>query len=161
MAPLNAFLTIQGTETLAVRMSRSSKTALQIAQHLDSHPLVASVSYSGLSSSEYHPLAQKYMREGMAGGVFTFSLHGSSNDHTFRRGVKFVESVNLFSHLANVGDSRSLVLHPASTTHRQLTAEQQIASGAGPDVVRLSIGLEDAEDLIRDLDQALEEAGKV
>lgn len=161
MAPLNAFLTIQGTETLPVRMERSSKNALQVAKFLASHPAVSSCTYSGLESSEYYPLAQKYMRDGMAGGVFTFGLRGDSNEHSYKRGIKFVESCQLFSHLANVGDARSLVLHPASTTHRQLTAEQQIASGAGPDVIRLSIGLEDPKDLIKDLEAALAAAAKV
>lgn len=161
MAPMNAFLTIQGTETLAVRMERSCKNALEVATYLSNHPAVASVTYAGLEKSEYYPLAQRYMRNGMAGGVFTFSLKGDTNEHAFKRGVKFVESLNIFSHLANVGDARSLVLHPSSTTHRQLTTEQQIASGAGPDVIRLSIGLEDPADLIKDLEIGLSAAMKL
>ncbi|KAI9034209.1 O-acetylhomoserine sulfhydrylase [Hyaloraphidium curvatum] len=161
MSPQNAFLTIQGTETLPVRMERSCNTALEVAKYLEGHEDVAWVSYAGLDTSPDRELAKKYMRNGLAGGVFTFGLAGDSNEIAFRRGVKFVESLNLFSHLANVGDSRSLVLHPSSTTHRQLSAEQQIAAGAGPDVVRLSIGLEDAADLIRDLEQALDKASKV
>ncbi len=120
-----------------------------MAEYLEAHPRVAWVSYAGLSSSPYHDLARKYMPKG-AGSVFTFGLEGG-----FEAGIKLVESVNLFSHLANVGDLRSLILHPASTTHRQLTEEQLVAAGAGPDVVRLSIGLESVEDLIADLDQGL------
>ena len=113
------------------------------------HPKVAWVSYAGLKDSPYSKLAQKYLPKG-AGAVFTFGVKGG-----FEAGVKLVEGVRLFSHLANIGDTRSLILHPASTTHRQLTDEQRVAAGAGHDVVRLSIGLETADDLIRDLDQAL------
>jgi O-acetylhomoserine (thiol)-lyase len=112
------------------------------------------VSYAGLPSSPYHALARKYLPRG-AGSVFTFGVKGG-----YEAGVKLVESVELFSHLANIGDTRSLVLHPASTTHRQLSDEQRAAAGAGPDVVRLSVGLETAEDLIRDLDQALAASAK-
>ncbi|HYA81660.1 MAG TPA: PLP-dependent transferase, partial [Methylocystis sp.] len=116
---------------------------------LEQHPRVAWVSYAGLDSSPYRALAQKYFARG-AGSVFTFGLKGG-----YEAGVKLVETVRLFSHLANVGDTRSLILHPASTTHRQLTDEQRLAAGAGPDVIRLSVGLETVEDLIADLDQAL------
>ena len=107
------------------------------------------MSYAGLAESPFHELAQKYLPKG-AGAVFTFGVKGG-----YEAGIKLVESVRLFSHLANIGDTRSLILHPASTTHRQLTDEQRQAAGAGPDVIRLSIGLESAEDLIRDLDEAL------
>jgi O-acetylhomoserine (thiol)-lyase len=107
------------------------------------------VSYAGLESSPYYPLARKYVPKG-AGAVFTFGVKGG-----YEAGIKLVENVRLFSHLANIGDTRSLILHPASTTHRQLSDEQRVAAGAGPDVVRMSIGLETAEDLIRDLDEAL------
>jgi O-acetylhomoserine (thiol)-lyase len=113
---------------------------------------VSWVAYAGLKSSKYHALARKYLPKG-AGSVFTFGLKGG-----YDAGVKLVESVDLFSHLANVGDTRSLILHPGSTTHRQLTAEQQIAAGAGPDVVRLSIGIESIADIIADLDQGLAKA---
>jgi len=150
MAPLNAFLTIQGCETLPVRMERHASNALKLAQFLEAHPKVAWVSYAGLPSSKYHGLAKKYIRGGTGGAIFTFGVKGG-----FDAGVRVVEGVELFSHLANVGDSRSLILHPASTTHRQLTDEQRTAAGAGDDVIRLSIGLESPEDLIADLEFAL------
>jgi O-acetylhomoserine (thiol)-lyase len=149
MAPMNAFMTITGTETLHVRMERHCENARQVAEFLAAHEKVSWVSYAGLESSPYHALARKYMPKG-AGSVFTFGVKGG-----FEAGVKLVENVGIFSHLANIGDTRSLILHPASTTHRQLTEEQRLAAGAGPDVIRLSIGLETAADLIADLDQAL------
>jgi O-acetylhomoserine (thiol)-lyase len=151
MAPMNAFLTITGIETLHVRMERHCANALVVAQFLSTHPRVAWVSHAGLPASPYRALAEKYMPKG-AGAVFTFGVKGG-----YEAGIKLVEGVRLFSHLANIGDTRSLILHPASTTHRQLTEEQRINAGAGPDVIRLSIGLETAADLIQDLDQALAE----
>ena len=153
LAPMNAFLTITGIETLHVRMERHVANAQKVAEFLEVHPRVAWVSYAGLESSPYKTLARKYMPRG-AGAVFTFGVRGG-----YRAGIRLVEGVQLFSHLANIGDTRSLILHPASTTHRQLSDEQRLAAGAGPDVIRLSIGLETAEDLIADLDQALELAG--
>ena len=152
MAPMNAFQTLLGIETLALRMERHCDNALAVARVLEAHDLVAWVSYAGLDSSPYRALAQKYMPGG-AGSVFTFGVKGG-----YDMGVKVVEGCELFSHLANVGDTRSLILHPASTTHRQLTEEQRTAAGAGPDVIRLSIGLETVDDLIADLDQALKAA---
>jgi O-acetylhomoserine (thiol)-lyase len=149
MAPMNAYLTITGIETLHLRMVRHVENAIAVATFLEKHPAVAWVSYPGLKSSRYYELAKKYLPRG-AGSVFTFGVKGG-----YAAGVKVVESVELFSHLANVGDTRSLIIHPASTTHRQLTEEQQISAGAGPDVVRISIGLESIDDLIADLDQAL------
>ncbi len=149
MAPLNAFLTITGIETLPLRMERHVANALAVARYLEKHPKVAWVSYAGLASSRYHALAGKYLPKG-AGSVFTFGLKGG-----YEAGIKLVEGVDLISHLANVGDTRSLILHPASTTHRQLTAAQQQAAGAGPEVVRLSVGLETVSDIIADLDRAL------
>ena len=149
MAPLNAFLTITGIETLAVRMDRHVANAGKVAAFLETHPKVAWVSYAGLPTNRFHALAQKYLPKG-AGAVFTFGVKGG-----FEAGIKVVEGVRLFSHLANIGDTRSLILHPASTTHRQLSDEQRAASGAGPDVIRLSVGIESADDLIADLDQAL------
>ena len=151
MAPMNAFLTITGTETLHVRMERHCFNAQAVAEFLSTHPKVAWVSYAGLPDNPYNALAKKYLPKG-AGSVFTFGVKGG-----YEAGVKMVEGVRLFSHLANVGDTRSLILHPASTTHRQLTDEQRTAAGAGPDVIRLSIGLETAGDLIADLDRALAE----
>ncbi|MGA2087904.1 MAG: O-acetylhomoserine aminocarboxypropyltransferase [Stellaceae bacterium] len=149
MAPLNAFLTITGIETLPLRMERHVANALAVARHLEKHPKVAWVSYAGLESSRYHALAKKYLPKG-AGSVFTFGLKGG-----YEAGIKLVEGVDLISHLANVGDTRSLILHPASTTHRQLSEAQQQAASAGPEVVRLSIGLETVSDIIADLDRAL------
>jgi O-acetylhomoserine (thiol)-lyase len=149
LSPMNAFLTITGIETLHVRMERHVENALKVAQFLAGRPKVAWVSYAGLKDSPYYALARKYLPRG-AGAVFTFGVEGG-----YEAGVRLVENVRLFSHLANIGDTRSLILHPASTTHRQLTDEQRAAAGAGDDVIRLSIGLESADDLIRDLDQAL------
>jgi O-acetylhomoserine (thiol)-lyase len=149
LSPANAFYTITGIETLPLRMDRHVENAEAVAAFLESHPAVARVSYAGLKSSPYHRLAKKYLPKG-AGAVFTFGLKGG-----YEAGIKLVEAVELFSHLANIGDTRSLILHPASTTHRQLTEDQQLAAGAGPDVIRLSIGLESADDLIRDLSQGL------
>jgi len=149
MSPTNAFYTITGMETLHLRMERHVENARKVAEFLDAHPAVDWVSYAGLPASPYHDLAKKYLPKG-AGSVFTCGLKGG-----YAAGVKLVEGVNLFSHLANVGDTRSLILHPASTTHRQLTDGQRAAAGAGPEVIRLSIGLETADDLLFDLDQAL------
>ncbi len=149
LSPANAFYTITGIETLPLRMERHVENARAVAAFLEAHPAVARVSYAGLQSSPYHQLAKKYLPKG-AGSVFTFGLKGG-----YEAGIKLVEAVELFSHLANIGDTRSLILHPASTTHRQLTEEQQHAAGAGPDVIRLSIGLESADDLIRDLSRGL------
>ncbi len=154
LSPMNAFLTITGIETLHVRMDRHVENARKVAEFLAVHPRVAWVSYAGLKDSPYHELAAKYLPRG-AGAVFTFGVKGG-----YEAGTRLVENVQLFSHLANIGDTRSLILHPASTTHRQLSDEQREAAGAGPDVVRLSIGLEAAADLIRDLDQALSTAGR-
>ena len=148
-SPMNAFMTITGIETLHLRMERHVANAQAVAEYLEGHEKVAWVSYAGLKSSPYRELAQKYLPKG-PGAVFTFGLKGG-----YDAGVRVVETVELFSHLANVGDTRSLIIHPASTTHRQLSPEQQIAAGAGPDVIRLSVGLESVEDLLRDLDQAL------
>lgn len=149
MAPVNAFLTISGIETLPLRMERHVRNAEAVARFLESHPKVAWVSYAGLDSSPYRALARKYMPKG-AGSVFTFGVRGG-----YEAGIRVVEACEILSHLANVGDTRSLILHPASTTHRQLAPEQQVAAGAGPDVIRLSVGIESAEDIIADLDQAL------
>jgi O-acetylhomoserine (thiol)-lyase len=149
MAPMNAFQTLLGTETLSLRMERHCQNALQVARYLEGHEAVEWVSCAALPSSPYYDLAKKYLPAG-AGSVFTFGVKGG-----YESGIKVVESCNLFSHLANIGDTRSLILHPASTTHRQLTEEQAAAAGAGPDVVRLSVGLETVEDLIADLDRAL------
>lgn len=149
ISPFNAFLILTGIETLSLRMRRHCDNALAVAEHLAAHPAVGWVSYAGLPGARYHELAKRYCPKG-AGGVLTFGVRGG-----YAAGVKLVGKLQLFSHVANIGDVRSLVIHPASTTHRQLSDAQKIAAGAGPDVVRLSIGLEDVEDLITDLDQAL------
>jgi O-acetylhomoserine (thiol)-lyase len=149
IAPFNAFLFINGLETLPLRMARHCENALAVASWLEKHPKVAWVNYAGLPNNRYHALAERLVPKG-AGAVFTFGLKGG-----YDQGVKLVANVKLFSHLANIGDTRSLIIHPASTTHSQLTSEQRAAAGAGDDVVRLSVGLEDAADIIADLDQAL------
>ena len=139
IAPLNAFLILTGLETLPLRMQRHCDNAQAVAEWLSKHPKVAWVSYPGLPDDKNHALQKKYSPNG-AGAVFTFGLKGG-----YEAGIKFVEGLELFSHLANIGDTRSLVIHPASTTHRQLSDEQKVAAGAGPDVVRLSVGIEDVE----------------
>jgi O-acetylhomoserine (thiol)-lyase len=149
LSPFNAFLILTGIETLPLRMRKHCDNTQAVAEWVAKHPAVAWVSYPGLPGDRYHALARKYVPKG-AGAVFTFGLKGG-----YDAGVKLVSNVKLFSHLANIGDTRSLIIHPASTTHRQLSDEQKIAAGAGPDVVRLSIGIEDVGDIIADLDQAL------
>ncbi len=149
LSPFNAFMILTGIETLPLRVQRHSDNAKAVAEFLSTHPAVAAVNYSGLSSSRYYNLARKYAPKG-AGAVFTFSLKGG-----YDAGVNLVSNLKLFSHLANVGDTRSLVIHPASTTHSQLDDAAKTKAGAGPDIVRVSIGIEDKEDIIADLDQAL------
>ena len=149
LSPFNAFLILNGVETLPLRMQRHSDNALAVSTWLSKHDKVAWVSYPGLPGDKYNALAKKYCPKG-AGAVFTFGLKGG-----YEAGIKLVSNVKLFSHLANIGDTRSLIIHPASTTHRQLSDAQKTQAGAGVDVVRLSIGLEDKEDIIADLDQAL------
>ncbi|SDF08367.1 O-acetylhomoserine aminocarboxypropyltransferase [Thalassobaculum litoreum] len=149
MAPMNAYLTITGIETLALRMERHVANAQTVAEWLEAHDKVAWVSYAGLEGNKYKQLAERYLPKG-AGSVFTFGVKGG-----YEAGMAVVERCRLLSHLANIGDTRSLILHPASTTHRQLTEEQRTAAGAGDDVIRLSIGLETAEDIIADLERAL------
>ncbi len=149
ISPFNAFLLLTGIETLPLRMKQHCDNALAVADWLAKHPKVAWVSYAGLPGNRYHALQKKIAPRG-AGAVFTFGLTGG-----YEAGVKLVAGLKLFSHLANIGDTRSLVIHPASTTHRQLTDEQRRAAGAGPEVIRLSIGIEDKADIIADLEQAL------
>lgn len=151
IAPLNAFLLLTGAETLPLRMQRHCDNALAVARFLETHPKVSFVNYAGLPGNSGHALHKKICPKG-AGAVFTFGLKGG-----YEAGVKFVSGLKLFSLLANIGDTRSLVIHPASTTHRQLTDEQRAAAGAGPEVVRLSVGIEDEADIIADLAQALEQ----
>ncbi|MGE4322111.1 MAG: O-acetylhomoserine aminocarboxypropyltransferase [Sphingobium sp.] len=153
LAPMNAFLALTGMETLALRMERHCANALRLAEWLRQHPQVSWVSYAGLPDSPYRELARKYLG-GQGGSVFTFGLKGGHD-----AGVKLVSSVRLLSHLANLGDTRSLIIHPASTTHSQLNADELIAAGAGPDVVRVSVGIEHIDDIIADLSQALDQIG--
>ena len=149
ISPFNSFLILTGIETLSLRMQRHCDNAKALAEWLSTNPAVAWVNYAGLPGDKYHNLARKYSPKG-AGAVFTFGLKGG-----YDAGISLVSNVKLFSHLANVGDTRSLIIHPASTTHSQLSDDQKALAGAGVDVVRLSVGLEDKEDLIGDLDQAL------
>ena len=149
LSPFNAFQILTGCETLPLRIQRHCENALQVATYLEDHDKVAWVRYAGLESSDSHALAAHYLPKG-AGAVFTFGLKGG-----YDAGVNLVSNVELFSHLANIGDTKSLIIHPASTTHKQLTEEQRVTAGAGSDVIRLSIGIEDVEDIIADLEQAL------
>ena len=150
LSPFNAFLFAQGLETLPLRMRAHVSNAHIVAEFLDQHPRVSSVSYPGLPGSRYQSLVEKYLPKG-PGAVFCFDLKGDR-----QAGPRFIEALNLFSHLANVGDAKSLVIHPASTTHRQLSDEELSGAGIKPGTIRLSIGIEDADDLIWDLTQALE-----
>lgn len=152
LSPFNSFLILQGIETLSLRMDRHLANAIAVAQHLEKHPHVSWVKYPSLPSSQYHALAQKYVPKG-GGAVFSFGIKGG-----YAAGKKFIDNLKLFSHLANVGDVRSLVIHPSSTTHQQLGAAEQAAAGVTPDLVRVSIGIEDLEDILWDLDQALQAA---
>ncbi len=149
LSPFNSFLFLQGLETLGLRLERHVANAKAVAEFLHDHPAVAWVNYPSLPDSPDYALAQKYLPKG-SGAIFTFGVKGG-----FNAGRQFIESLQLFSHLANVGDAKSLVIHPASTTHAQMSAEEQLAGGVTPDMIRLSIGLEDVEDLTWDLDQAL------
>ena len=152
LAPFNAFLILQGAETLHLRMERHSQNALAVAQFLAKHPQVESVNYAGLESSPYHARVQKYMPNG-AGALVTFNIRGG-----LEAGKKFINSTKLFSLLANIGDAKSLVIHPASTTHSQLSQEEQASTGVTPGLIRLSVGIEDIRDIIADIDQALKAA---
>lgn len=149
LSPFNAFLLLQGVETLPLRMERHCSNALAVARFLESHPRVAWVNYPGLENNRYHDLAKKYLPRG-AGAVLTFGIRGGA-----AAGQQFIDKVEFLSHLANIGDAKTLVIHPASTTHRQLSEDQQIAAGIPPDLIRLSVGLETLDDILWDIDQAL------
>jgi O-acetylhomoserine (thiol)-lyase len=150
LSPFNSFLFLQGLETLSLRIERHVQNAQAVAEFLEKHPRVAWVAYPGLKSSDQYAAAQKYLPKG-PGAILGFGVKGG-----VEAGKKFIESLKLFSHLANVGDAKSLAIHPATTTHSQLSEEQQVSAGVSPDFVRLSIGLEDIEDILWDLDQALQ-----
>ena len=152
LSPFNSFLFLQGLETLHVRMDRHCSNTLEAARFLENHPLVGWVNYPGLESSPYHALARKYLPKG-ASSILTFGIRGGRD-----AGEAFIEASQFMSHLANVGDAKTLVIHPASTTHRQLSDEDQITAGVTPDMVRLSVGIESLDDILWDLDQALEKA---
>jgi O-acetylhomoserine (thiol)-lyase len=152
LSPFNSFLLLQGLETLHLRMERHSSNALEVAKFLNQHPAVSWVNYPSLETSPDYAKATKYLPKG-SGAIFTFGIKGGRE-----AGKKFIDSLNLLSLLANVGDAKSLVIHPASTTHSQLTPEQQASSGTTDDLVRLSIGIENVQDIIEDLNQALEKS---
>ena len=149
LSPFNAFLLLQGTETLHLRMERHSQNALAVAKHLEGHSGVEWVNYPGLASSKYSERATKYFPNGQ-GALLTFGIKGG-----YEAGKKLIDALKLFSHVANIGDAKSLVIHPASTTHQQLSAEEQAATGVTPEMVRLSVGIEDIRDILADLDQAI------
>ena len=149
VSPFNAWLFVQGLETLPLRQRKHSENALKVAEFLQKHPLVSWVNYPGLTSHPSHALAEKYLK-GNYGGIVGFGIRGGKE-----AGKRLIENVKLFSHLANIGDTKSLIIHPASTTHQQLTKQEQEATGVTEDFIRLSIGIEDAQDIIEDLDQAL------
>ncbi len=154
ISPFNSFMMLQGLETLPLRMQRHCENAMQVAGFLSQHKLVSWVNHPGLADNKYHQLAQKYLPEG-AGSILSFGIHGGQPT-----GARFIESVNFLSHLANVGDAKTLVIHPASTTHRQLSEEEQIKAGVSPDMIRISVGLESIEDILWVIDQALERSQK-
>lgn len=154
LSPFNAFLFLQGLETLALRMEKHCKNAREVADFLEGHSAVSWVNYPGLETHPSHALADKYL-QGRCGAILGFGIKGG-----LEAGRRFIESLKLVSHLANIGDSKSLVIHPASTTHQQLTSEEQIAAGVTPDFIRLSVGIEDVADIVSDLDQALAKAAE-
>ncbi|MCE5336245.1 MAG: PLP-dependent transferase, partial [Desulfobacteraceae bacterium] len=152
MSPFSAFLLLQGLETLKLRVERHSENALKVAQYLRKHPLVNWVVYPGLNDNPNHPVAEKYLKSGF-GALVGFGIKGG-----LEAGKKFIDSLGLLSHLANIGDAKSLVIHPASTTHQQLTSEEQESAGVTADYIRLSIGLENIDDILNDIGHALQKA---
>ena len=150
ISPFNSFLLLQGLETLSLRVERHGQNAMKLAQWLEKHPLVEWVSYPGLPDHPHHANAKKYLRNGLFGSILVFGIKGGAE-----AGKKFINSVTLSSLLANVGDAKTLVIHPASTTHEQLSKEEQILSGVTPDLIRVSVGIEHIEDIIEDFDEAL------
>ena len=154
MSPFNAFLFLQGLETLHLRMPRHSENALAVANYLKKHPGVSWVNYPGLDSSPEKVRVKKYLPKG-AGAIIGFGIKGG-----LAAGKRFINSLELISHLANVGDAKSLAIHPATTTHQQLSAEEQLATGVTPDFIRLSIGIEHIDDIIADIEQALKKSAK-
>ena len=149
ISPFSSFQLLQGAETLHLRVERHSENAFETAKFLENHELVEWVNYPGLESSKYYDLAQKYLPDGK-GALVTFGIKGG-----YEAGKKFINSVELFSLVANIGDAKSLVIHPASTTHQQLTKEEQVSTGTTPDLIRLSVGIEDIRDILDDIENAL------
>jgi O-acetylhomoserine (thiol)-lyase len=154
LSPMNAWLLLQGVETLGVRMERHCANALAVAKFLQGHRQVAWVNYPGLPGDKYHALAQKYLPKG-ASGLLNFGVKGGA-----QAGVRFIEAAQFMSHLANIGDAKTLIIHPASTTHRQMSDEEQLKAGVTPDMIRMSVGIETLDDILWDIDQALTEAAK-
>jgi len=154
LSPINAWLLLQGIETLPVRMDRHCANTLGVARFLQEHPRVAWVNYPGLEHNKYHALAKKYLPKG-ASGLLNFGVKGGA-----KAGEKFIEAAQFMSHLANIGDAKTLIIHPASTTHRQMSAEEQLKAGVTPDMIRMSVGIETLEDILWDIDQALEASSK-
>jgi O-acetylhomoserine (thiol)-lyase len=154
LSPMNAWLLLQGLESLPVRMDRHCSNALAVAQFLIDHPRVAWVNYPGLPDNKYYRLAKKYLPKG-ASGLLNFGVKGGA-----KAGERFIEAAEFMSHLANIGDAKTLVIHPASTTHRQMSDEEQLKAGVKPDMIRMSVGIESLDDILWDIDQALLESGK-
>jgi O-acetylhomoserine (thiol)-lyase len=157
LSPFNSFLLLQGIETLHLRLERHSQNALAVAKHLESHPGVEWVNYPGLESSQYYARAKKYLPTGQS-AIVTFGIKAGKEGDGYEAGKKLIDHLELFSHVANIGDAKSLVIHPASTTHQQLSVEEQAGTGVTPELVRLSVGIEDIRDILADLDQAIEAA---
>jgi O-acetylhomoserine (thiol)-lyase len=157
LSPFNAFLLLQGIETLHLRMERHSQNALAVAKHLEQHPGVEWVNYPGLASSKYAARAKKYLPNGQ-GALITFGIKSGKTEGAYEAGKKLIDALELFSLVANIGDAKSLVIHPASTTHQQLSVEEQAGTGVTPELVRLSVGIEDIRDILADLDRAIEAA---
>ncbi|MGA2249712.1 O-acetylhomoserine aminocarboxypropyltransferase/cysteine synthase family protein [Terracidiphilus sp.] len=154
LSPFNSFLLLQGIETLHLRLERHSQNALAVAKHLEAHPGVEWVNYPGLESSQFHARAKKYLPSGQ-GALVTFGIKAGKEGDGYEAGKKLIDHLELFSHVANIGDAKSLVIHPASTTHQQLSVEEQAGTGVTPELVRLSVGIEDIRDILADLDQAI------
>jgi len=154
LSPVNAWLLLQGLESLHVRMERHCENALAVARFLEGHPRVAWVNYRGLPGNRYHELSMKYLPKG-ASGLLNFGVRGGA-----RAGERFIEAAQFMSHLANIGDAKTLIIHPASTTHRQMDDADQLKAGVTPDMVRMSVGIESLDDILWDIDQALQQAAK-
>ena len=159
LSPMSAWLLLQGLESLPVRMDRHCDNALAVAKHLKDHPRVAWVNYPGLPDNKYYALSKKYLPKG-ASGLLNFGIKGSTPSGGARAGERFIDAAQFMSHLANIGDAKTLVIHPASTTHRQMSDEEQLKAGVTPDMVRMSVGIESIDDILWDIDQALNEAAK-